>query len=65
MTLFRFNHYGLTTNNFSTDIVRTLSKRNHFSIVRCAKFVGNVGFPTVISHPDMFFSRTPPVVAFE
>ena len=52
MTLFRFNHYGLTANKFLTDIVRTLSKRNRFSIGHCAKFVSHVQCPTVISHPD-------------
>ena len=51
MTQFRFNHYGLTTNKFSTNIVRTLSKRNSFSIRRCAKFVGHVRCPTIILHP--------------
>ena len=51
MTLFRFNHYGLTANKFSTDIVRTLSKRNRFSIGPCAEFVGHVRCPTVIWHP--------------
>ena len=30
---------SLTTNKFSTDTVRPLSKRNRFSIGRCAKFV--------------------------
>ena len=34
VTFFRVNHYGLITNKFSTDIVRTLSKRNRFSIGR-------------------------------
>ena len=52
VTLFRFNHYGLTTNKFSSEIVRTLSKRNQFSIGRCAKFVGHVRCPTVNSHPE-------------
>ena len=53
MTLFWFNHYGLTTNKCSSSrIVRTLSKRNHFSIVHCAKFVGYVQCPTVILHPE-------------
>ena len=52
MTLFPFNHYGLTTNKFSSDIVRTLSKRNRVSVGRCAKFVGHVRCPTVISHPE-------------
>ena len=33
--LFWFNHYGLTTNKFSMDIVQTLGKRNCFSI-RCS-----------------------------
>ena len=42
MTLFQFNHYGLTTNNCSTDIIRTLSKTNHFSIGRCAKFFRHI-----------------------
>ena len=51
MTLFRFNYYGLTTNKFSTDIVRTLSKRNRFSIELCDKFVAHVRCPTIISHP--------------
>ena len=51
VTLFRFNHYGLTTNKFSTNIVRTLSKRNCFSVKRCAKFVGHIRCPTIISHP--------------
>ena len=51
MALFRFNHYGLTTNKFSTDIVGTLRKRNGFSMGRCAKFVKHVRCPTVISHP--------------
>ena len=51
VTLFRFNHYGLTTNTFSTDIVRTLSKKNRFSIGRCDKFVGHVRRSTVISYP--------------
>ena len=41
-TLFRFNHYGLTTNEFSTGIARGLSKINRFSIGRSAKFVGHV-----------------------
>ena len=54
MTLFRFNHYGLTTNKFSMDIVHTLSKRNHFSVGRYAKFVGHVQCPTVISHPGWY-----------
>ena len=30
MTLFLFNHCGLTTNKFSMDTVWTLSKRNRF-----------------------------------
>ena len=49
MTLFRFDHYGLTTNNFSMDIVQRLSERNRFSIGYSAKFVGNVRCPTVHS----------------
>ena len=49
--LFRFNHYGLTTNKISTDIVQTLSKINHFSVGRCAKFLGHVRCPTVILRP--------------
>ena len=51
--LFRFNHYGLTTNKFSMDIIQTLSKRNCFSTGRCAKFVGFVLCQTVISHPEL------------
>ena len=50
MTLFRFKHYCLTTNKFSSGIVRTLSKRNRFSIGRWAKFVGHVRCPTIILH---------------
>ena len=50
MALFRFNHYGSTKNKFLSDIVLVLSKRNRFSIRRCAKFVGHVRCPTVISH---------------
>ena len=50
MTLFWFNHYGLIKNTFSLGIVRTLSKRNHFSIGCCAKFVRHVRCPVVISH---------------
>ena len=62
MTLFRFNHHGLTITKFSSDIVRILSKRNRFSIGRCAKFVGHVRCPTAISHPgymlgDATFTR--------
>ena len=52
MTLFRFNYYGLTKNKFSSDIAQVLSKRNRFSDRRCAKFVGHVRYPTVISHPE-------------
>ena len=52
MTLFRFNHYGLTKNKFSSDIVLALSKRNRFSIGHCAKFVGHARCPTAISHPE-------------
>ena len=44
------NSFGLATNKFSTDIVWTLSKRNCFSIGRCAKFVGHARCQTVISH---------------
>ena len=55
MTLFRFDHYGLTANKFSSDIVRTLSKINRFSIGLCAKFVGHVRCPTVILHPAKVF----------
>ena len=51
VTLFRFNHYGLTANKFSMDIVWTLSKRNCYSIRCCAKLVGHVRCPTVILHP--------------
>ena len=50
--MFWFNHYGLTTNTFSADIARTLSKRNGFSIRCCAKFVGHAWCLTVISHPE-------------
>ena len=50
MALFRFNHYGSTKNKFLWDIVLVLSKRNRFFIRRCAKFVGHVRCPTVISH---------------
>ena len=51
MTLFRFNHCGLTTNKFSTDIVWTLSKTNRVSIALPAKFVEHVRCPTIILHP--------------
>ena len=34
------------------DIVRTLSKRNRFSIGRYDKFDGHVQCPTVILHPE-------------
>ena len=51
MTLFQFNHYGLTENKFSSDIVRVLSKRNRFSIGRCAKFVGHIQCLNIISQP--------------
>ena len=56
VTLFRFNHYGLTKNKFSSDTVWTLSKRNRVSIRRCAKFVGHVLCRTIISHPDFTWS---------
>ena len=55
MTLLWFNHYGLTTNKFSMDIARTLSKRNRFSMGRCAKFVGHVRCPTVICPLPLVF----------
>ena len=44
---------GLTTKKFSADIVRPLSKRNRFSIGRCAKFVGHFRWIaiTIIPHP--------------
>ena len=32
MTLFQFNHYGLTVNKFSMNIVWKLGKKGHFSI---------------------------------
>ena len=50
--VFSWLSFDLTTNKFSTDIVRPLSKRNRFSIGGCAKFVGHVRCPTVTSHPD-------------
>ena len=54
MTQFRFNYYGLTANKFSKNIVRTLTKRNHFPIGRCAKFVGHARCQsTIISHPGL------------
>ena len=64
-------YYRLTTNKFSTDIVRTLSKRNRFFIGRCPKFVGHVRCPTIISHPVMvllsnefvFHDPEPPVTS--
>ena len=52
MTVFQFNQYGLTTKKFSMEIVWTLSKRNSFSIGRCAKFVGYLRCLTVTSHPE-------------
>ena len=52
-SLLRFNHYGLITNKYSTEIVQILSKRNHFSIERNAKFVRYVRCLTVISRPGL------------
>ena len=52
-----FNHYGLTTNKFSTDIVRILSKINCFSIGDCATFIGHVRCPTIISHPVALLTK--------
>ena len=49
MPVFQFNQYGLTTKKFSTEIVWTLSKRNCFSIGRCAKYLRCL---TVTSHPE-------------
>ena len=59
MTLFRFNHYSVTTKKFSSDIVQALSKRNRFSIGHCAKFAGHVRCPTVISHPVDSYENRP------
>ena len=55
VTVFWFKHYGLTTNKYSKDNVRTLSKRNRFSIGRSATSVGHVRCSTVISHPDISY----------
>ena len=46
VTLFRFNHHSLTANKFLD-----IKQKNCFSVKRCAKFVGHVQCPTVISHP--------------
>ena len=46
VTLFQYNHHSLTTNKFLD-----IKQKNCFSIKRCAKFVGHVQCPTVISHP--------------
>ena len=58
MTLFWFNHYGLTATKFSMDIVWTLGKRNCFSTGCCAKFFRHARCLTVILHPEMVICKS-------
>ena len=47
VTLYRFKYYGLTANQFSTNIAQKLSKKNHFSIGRCRTIISYPVYPFI------------------